>query len=153
MSAANFVMALAMGAIISLYLPMISRMSQLLGSPTMGNVPFFAVALIASLVIALASGQGAEAFGRIPSLPMWLFLSGVASAVMIVGSSYLVPQIGTGAFFVLLVAGQILFGALINQFGLLGVPVQPITMLKLLGIVMAIAGAAIVSFAPAASTG
>ncbi len=72
---------------------------------------------------------------------------------MIVGSSYLVPQIGTGAFFVLLVAGQILFGALINQFGLLGVPVQPITMLKLLGIVMAIAGAAIVSFAPAASTG
>jgi transporter family-2 protein len=49
---------------------------------------------------------------------------------MIFGSSYLVPRIGTGALFVLLVAGQIIIGAVINHYGLLGVPEQSISTVK-----------------------
>lgn len=44
------------------------------------------------------------------------------SALMIFRSSYLVPRIGTGALFVLVVSGQIIIGAVINHYGLLGVP-------------------------------
>jgi transporter family-2 protein len=65
---------------------------------------------------------------------------------MIFGSSYLVPRIGTGALFVLLVAGQIIIGAVINHYGLLGVPEQSISTVKLSGTVLVLAGAVLVSF-------
>jgi transporter family-2 protein len=65
---------------------------------------------------------------------------------MIFGSSYLVPRIGTGALFVLLVAGQIIIGAVINHYGLLGIPEQSISTVKLSGTVLVLAGAVLVSF-------
>ena len=65
---------------------------------------------------------------------------------MIFGSSYLVPRIGTGALFVLLVAGQIIIGAVINHYGLLGVPEQSISTVKLSGTVLVLAGAVLISF-------
>ena len=62
------------------------------------------------------------------------------------GVSDLVPRIGTGALFALLVTGQILAGMLINHFGLLGVPVQPISLATGLGALFVIIGAVIVTF-------
>ena len=65
---------------------------------------------------------------------------------MIFRSSYLVPRIGTGALFVLVVSGQIIIGAVINHYGLLGVPEQSISTVKLSGTVLVLAGAVLVSF-------
>lgn len=144
---ANYLLAVVMGAAISLYIPMISRSSQIMGSPFMGNVPFFAVALITSIVISLGAGQRPADYARMADVPAWMFVAGVVSALMIIGSSYLIPRIGTGAFFVLMVSGQILLGLVINQFGLLGVPVQPANLMKLGGAALVIGGAAMVTFA------
>lgn len=142
----NAILAMLMGAAISVYLPMISQSARIMGHPTMGNVPFFGIAFLTSIVIALASGIRPADFVRAAEVPAWLFLAGVVSALMIIGSVYLIPRIGTGAFFVLMVTGQIVFGVVINQFGLLGVPVQPITLFKSIGVLLVITGAAIVTF-------
>jgi transporter family-2 protein len=139
-----------MGAVMSIYIPMISQSAKIMGAAVMGNVPFFLVAFVTSVIIALLSGQRADAFGKIAQIPPWLFLAGVMSAGIIVGATYLVPRIGTGALFVLLVTGQILAGLIINQFGLLGVPVQPMTMQIGIGATMVVAGAALVTFSAAA---
>ena len=139
-------LALAMGAMISIYLPMITRMAGLLGSAPMANVPFFAVAFLCSVAIALVSGGRATDFGKIGSLPPWLFLSGVMSAGMIIGSSYLIPRIGIGAFFVLLVSGQVLAGLVFGQLGLFGVPASALTFGKLAGAAMVVGGVWLVTF-------
>ncbi len=139
-------LALLMGAIISIYLPMITRTAQLLGSGPMANVPFFAIALISSVVIAFATGARAAQFQKIGTLPLWLLTAGVMSAGMIIGSSYLIPRIGIGAFFVQLVSGQVLTGMIFGYFGLFGMPVTAITWGKALGAVFVIAGVYLVSF-------
>ena len=46
-----------------------------------------------------------------------MYLSGVLSGLMILGSAFLIPQIGAGPFFVLFVAGQVVTGAIIGHFG------------------------------------
>ena len=69
------------------------------------------------------------------------------SAAIIVGATFLVPKIGTGALFVMLVTGQILAGMIINHFGLLGVPVQPVNWVAAAGGLLVILGAALVTFA------
>lgn len=144
-----YVLAVVMGAVMSIYIPMISQSARIMGAAVMGNVPFFFVAFVTSVLVAFASGQRGDAFSRIKDVPPWLFLAGVMSAGIIVGATFLVPRIGTGALFVLLVTGQILAGLVINQFGLMGVPAQPMTAMIAIGAVMVVAGAALVTFGAA----
>lgn len=143
----NISIAIAMGAAMAVYFPMISLSARILGAPIMGNVPFFAVALICSLIISRMSGIRYTEYSKLADVPAWLFLAGAISAFMITGTSYLVPRIGTGALFVSLVTGQILFGLVINHFGMLNVPVQPFTLVKAAGALLVILGAAIIMFA------
>ena len=139
-------LALLMGAIISLYLPMISQTAKILGSGPMANVPFFAIALVSSVAIAIGTGSRGTDFQKISTLPLWLLTAGVMSAGMIIGSSYLIPKIGIGAFFVLLVSGQVLAGMIFGYFGLFGVPATALTFGKILGALFVIAGVYLVTF-------
>ena len=139
-------LALLMGAIISIYLPMISQTARMLGSGPMANVPFFAVALISSVLIAFATGSRAEQFQKIGSLPLWLLTAGIMSAGMIIGSSFLIPKIGIGTFFVLLVSGQVLAGMIFGYFGLFGVPATALTFGKVLGAILVVGGVYLVTF-------
>ena len=139
-------MALAMGAIISIYLPMVTQTAKILGSGPMANVPFFAVAFVSSLIIALVSGARSDTFQKISAIPPLLLTAGAMSAAMIIGSSFLIPRIGIGTFFVLLVSGQVLAGMVFGYFGLFGVPATALTLGKALGAAMVIGGVWLVTF-------
>ena len=140
------VLALLMGALISVYLPMISQTANILKSAPLANVPFFGIAFVSSILISLMSGSKTDDFSTIPSLPLWLLSAGVLSAFMVLGSSYLVPKIGISAFFVLVVSGQIITGMIFSSFGLLGAPISPLSLGKLIGLVMVIFGAYLVTY-------
>lgn len=139
-------LALLLGAIISIYLPMISQSAKLLGSGPMANVPFFGIAFLASILIALATGARGSAFQKVGALPPVLLTAGVMSAGMIIGSSYLIPRIGIGAFFVLLVSGQVLAGLVFGWAGLFGVPPTALSLGKVAGAAMVIGGVWLVTF-------
>lgn len=139
-------MALTMGAIISIYLPMIAKTAQILGSGTLANVPFFGAALLTSIVIAIATGSRLADIGRTLTLPPWLLTAGVMSAAMIIGSVFLIPRIGIGTFFVLLVSGQVLAGLVFGYFGLFGVAASDMSAGKLAGAALVIGGVWLVTF-------
>ena len=139
-------LALLMGALLSVYVPMISKSAQILGSGPLANVPFFAVALVSSILIAIATGSRSGDIQKITSLPLWLLTAGIMSAGMIIGSSYLVPRIGIGAFFVLLVSGQVLAGMIFGYFGMFGVPASALTLGKVAGAFLVIGGVYLVTF-------
>ena len=83
---------------------------------------------------------------------MLTFFSGLGDAAAAAGGVLVTTALFdtmTGALFVLLVTGQILAGLAINQFGLLGVPAQPMTLSIAVGALLVIAGAALVTFGAA----
>ena len=143
---AHFALALCLGAIISIYLPMITQTSRILGSAPMANVPFFGIAFASSILIAIATGSRLADFQKSLSLPPALLTAGVMSAGMIIGSSFLIPKIGLGAFFVLLVSGQVLAGLVFGNLGLFGVPATELSFGKIAGAVLVIAGVWLVTF-------
>ncbi|MCB1379577.1 MAG: DMT family transporter [Alphaproteobacteria bacterium] len=136
--------AVAMGGSLALYIPMLSQSGRIVGSPVMANIPFFFIALLTTIVIFLATGKLSDV-GNLAQVPPWMFTAGIVSAFMIVGSVFLIPRIGAGPFFVLLVAGQLLMGAVVSHFGLLGSPVDPANLKKVAGVLLAIAGAYLVT--------
>ena len=139
-------LALSMGAIMSIYLPMIAQTGKLLGSAPMANVPFFFIAFATSVIIAFATGARSADFNKITGLPPLLLTAGIMSAAMIIGSTFLIPRIGIGAFFVLVVSGQVLAGMMFGYFGLFGVAPAALTIGKIGGAAMVIAGVWLVTF-------
>lgn len=138
-------LALALGAVVSIYFPMIAQSAKILGSGPLANVPFFGIAFLTSVFIALATGARTVDFYKIPTVPLWLLSAGVMSAGLIIGSSFLIPRIGLGAFFVLLVSGQVLAGMVFGQLGLFGMAPSPVTVWKGAGVLMVVGGVYLVT--------
>ena len=67
------------------------------------------------------------------------------SAVLISFRTFLIPRIGTGAFMVLLVSGQVLAGILFGYLGLFGMAASAVSATKLLGAAMVIGGVYLVA--------
>ncbi|MCW3784264.1 DMT family transporter [Defluviimonas salinarum] len=139
-------LALFMGVLLATYLPVLSQSGRLVGSPILANVPFYFFGLVTSAMLAVAAGNRMDDFARLRELPGWMFLTGVVSALMILGSTFLIPRIGPGAFFVLLVAGQIMTGAVLSHMGWLGAPVDPIGLRKLAGLGLVMLGTGLVAW-------
>lgn len=110
-----------------------------IGSPVAAVVLLFVVAMSAALVIGLISGE-VRALGRIADQPPHLFLAGLLVLFYVLSITWVAPHFGIGnaIFFVLL--GQIISAAMIDQFGLFGAPVQPISAARAAGLALMGAG-------------
>lgn len=143
MQTSTFVaVALFMGMMLSIYLPMNSAVSKYLGSSIAATVTFFVVALLTSILIFIFVGEY-EAIPKIGEVPKYLYLSGFVAAFIVIGTTFLIPKIGARTFFILLVSGQILMAVIVSHFGILESPQDPITLKKILGAALVIAGASL----------
>lgn len=126
---------LCAGALIVFQSAVNVRMSATLGSPaTTTLINFIVGALFLGLVLLLFGRlQGFSVAGNVP---WWAWLGGVAGAVIVLGATYLVPHIGTANLVALLVSGQALTALAFDHFGWLGVPTFPLTVSRLLGVIM-----------------
>jgi bacterial/archaeal transporter family-2 protein len=104
----------------------------------------FAAVLGALLVVALTLvvGRGAGIAGGL-SQPPWLWLSGPLGAFVVLTLTYAPPRLGTFATVALLISGQLAAGALIDAFGLVGSERIALTPVRVAGLVLLAAGAAL----------
>ena len=133
-------LALLIGAIISIYFPMNSAVSRYLGSPLTANISFFVVALATAIVLFALWGE-VETLGKMRHVPTYLFLTGVISAFIVLGTTFLIPKLGARQFFILTIAGQIVMAIVVSHFGALESPQDPVTMRKMLRAVLVFLGA------------
>lgn len=130
-----------LGMATALYLSANGHVGKLLNSPVAASLPFFATALASSIALLFLMGQSSAVSG-LRTVPGPLLLTGVASAIMILGTTILVPKLGAGPFFVLLLAGQLLGALLVSHFGWLSSPLQPMGIRQVLGVALMVTGAA-----------
>ena len=90
-------LAFLMGIIMSIYLPMNSSVSRYAGSSITANVTFFLVALLTSILIFLLFGQFDTVY-KVKNVPIYLYLTGVISAFIVLGITFLIPHIGQENF-------------------------------------------------------
>lgn len=139
-------LALFLGVILSVHLGMNAQVGALVRNPRMGNAIFWIIGAVTATVIGLTAWDP-TVFQSLREVPVWLFAAGAMGAALVFGIAWVIPQIGAGTFFVLLIAGQVITGMLLSHFGLLGSPLEPITMMKVFGVLLLVAGASVVTFA------
>jgi transporter family-2 protein len=137
---------LIIGFVLTLHLSMNAQVGAIVKNPRMGNALFWTIGAATAIIIGL-TGWDPGFFGNLKSVPPWLLTAGIMGGALVFGIAWAMPKLGAGTAFVLMIAGQVISGMVFSHYGLLGSPVEPFTLIKFLGVVLLIAGAAIVTLA------
>lgn len=135
---------LIIGFVLTLHLAMNSQVGAILKNPRMGNAIFWVIGGVTAVIIGLTDWDPAV-FARLKEVPLWLLTAGVMGGALVFGIAWTMPKLGAGNAFVLMIAGQVISGMIFSHFGLFGSPVEPISMAKLGGALLLVAGAATVT--------
>lgn len=130
------------GAFVAIQAPVNAQLARGLGMPVAAAAISFLVGAVVLGTIAFlaARTQGVAVDWRAPA--PWLFIAGgCLGAFYVTSSVLLIPRIGTAALMAFLVAGQLLAGMLVDRAGYLGVAVREISMGRIAGAMLLLAGA------------
>jgi bacterial/archaeal transporter family-2 protein len=101
------------------------------------------VQLVLSFSLLLVARRGIGNLGDALEAPKWMWAGGAMGLLVVLTITFAQPRIGTTATIGILIAGQLVMGAVIDRFGLFGVDQITLTWPRLLGIGLLGAGAAL----------
>ena len=126
------------GAAVGIQAPLSSIISQRLGIIESVFIVHAGGALVA-LIPLLYYGGGKLSQWRI--VPWYALCAGGFGLVVIFSVSYMIPRIGVANALIILLAGQLLIGTMLDHYGLLGAAVRPLNLTRVVGLVVVFAGA------------
>jgi len=135
-------LTLAVGAGFAMQSPINSALGKDIG-PIPAATVSFAAGTVMLAVVSVAFGGG---FGRIGAHPVWwhYVAGGLLGAAVVGVTTVAVRTLGSRAMIACLLTGQLAMAAAIDQFGLLGIPQQGISLARGIGLVLLAAGVALV---------
>jgi transporter family-2 protein len=101
------------------------------------------VQLLLATAVLLVSRHGVGRLGTAFSAPPWMWIGGLMGLTVVFSITFAQPRIGATATIGILIAGQLVMGAVIDSYGLFGVHQIALTGPRLLGIALLAAGAAL----------
>ena len=127
------------GGLIALQAPINSELGKSVGTFQAAFVSF----AIGTLVLAVIAGLAKGSFGQIPeakNLPWYYLTGGVLGAIYVTTVLVTVRSLGAGPVVAATIAGQLSASLVVDQLGILGVEKDPITAVKVVGVVLLAAG-------------
>ncbi len=79
-----------------------------------------------------------------PELPLWIWSGGILGAFLVVVSIVLAPKIGAANLMAFMIAGQMVAGMVLDQFGLIGYEIHPTSVRRLIGVILLVAGVVLI---------
>lgn len=122
-----------------------AQLSSIVGNPVQATTVAFFVATMALLLFCTCLGKTqlvGKAFSR--DYPWWMWTGGLCGAIIVFSNAWLVPKVGVGVFSMALLVGQLALSMLMEHRGWLGAPRKSITWQKIVGILLMLAGVALI---------
>lgn len=137
-------LALLAGAMMPTQAATNNKMAAIVGSPILSAFISFVVGTAALLVYLLLSGESLGNLISVKEAPAIAWLGGLLGAFFVTAAVILVPRLGVGLTFSLIVAGQMMVTLVIDHFGLLGVPVKAVSFARVAGVALIAAGVVLI---------
>ena len=118
-----------------------ARLAQRVGSYESSLISF-AVGTLAMLIVVLISGKGN--LRGVTAVPWWELTGGLLGAYFVTLTIIAVPRLGTTAVMAIIITGQLITGALLDQTGAFGMRQIPLTSVRGIGILLLCLGASLV---------
>lgn len=136
--------ALFAGSILPLQAGLNARMGQIVGQPVVSAILSFGTGLAGLLVYMLASRVPLSTLALAAQAPRILWIAGLLGAFYVTTMILLVPKLGMTLAFGAVIAGQMIASMVMDHYGLLGIPVHPVSPLRVLGVLCIVAGVILV---------
>jgi transporter family-2 protein len=135
-------LTVAVGASFAMQAPINAALGRDIGPIPAATVSFLA-GTVALVIVSVLFGGG---FGRVGAHPVWWhYVAGGLIGAAVVGTTVVtVRTLGSKGMIGCLIGGQLAMAAVIDQFGLLGVPQQALTVPRAIGLAMLAGGLALV---------
>lgn len=134
-------LAILAGAILPIQATFNAKMAKFADSPVLAALLSFATGTIALVLYALVTQPNLSMqLASTRQAPAYVWLAGILGAFYVVGSVALLPRLGVALTFSLIIAGQMLVTAVVDHYGLLGVPVKMINLPRIIGLLLIIGG-------------
>lgn len=110
-----------------------AQLGNRIGSPAAAATILFVVALCVATVAMLLT-SGVASLAQVPAQPKHLLLGGFFVAFYVLSVTWIAPRFGVGNAIFCVLLGQMLAASVIDQFGLFGAVVRPLTLMRASGI-------------------
>ena len=118
--------------------------AQAVGSPYLASFFSFLTGTLALLLLCLALRLSWPEGKVIAGLPWWAWTAGPMGAFFVTMTIVAVPRLGAMSVMALLIAGQMAMSLVLDHFGWLGIPAQPVSLWRILGAVLLFAGVVLI---------
>jgi len=128
-----YLLVIAAGASVAFQQVLIANLRMQVGSAWWAAVASYLVGLLFTLAIALIV-PGPKMTDIIPRGGDWLpWFGGIFGAIFLAITILMVPKLGAATTISLIIVGQLTLSLVMDHFGLLGLPIQPVSAIKMLG--------------------
>ena len=134
------IMAAAAGISLVVQQALNANLRTALGSAAWSGFMSYFIGVVCMAALALLLRDPVPSAAIAARIPWFAWSGGLFGAIFIGLGIFLVPQLGAATFFALLIAGQMLGSVAFDHFGLLGVPVHPISAVRIAGAALLVGG-------------
>jgi bacterial/archaeal transporter family-2 protein len=140
------------GAFIPVMAILNGRLGKSMGEALHASVILFGVGFVFCLTVALVLTKSLPQAADLANAKPIEYLGGFIVGFYVISATLLAPRIGLANFIVCAVSAQIIISVVIDHFGLLGAMVRPVSMTRLAGIGLLIAGIIVTQISDSTST-
>jgi bacterial/archaeal transporter family-2 protein len=132
------------GVLLTVQVGLNSTLGRAVGTERFAVLMNFLVGSVGLLIYFAAAGGGLPSRSGLAVVPAWAWFGGFLGACYVAVATFCGPRIGAAALLALTVFGQLLASLLVDQFGWLGFPVQPISPTRLAGAALLLGGVGLI---------
>ena len=134
--------ALAAGAMLPIQFGINAQLAEWIGGSVRAAFVSFLVGAVALFVAVLVAARGWP--DRTGDAPWWVWTGGLLGAFYVLGSIVTAPKLGAATLVALILAGQAIASLAVDHFGWVGFEEEPITALRIVGVLLLAGGVALV---------
>jgi transporter family-2 protein len=126
------------GGFIALQAPINAGLGKVTGNFAAATISFAIGTVLLAAIVAVSGKAGG--LGNVAHVDWYYLLGGALGAAYVFSALVLVSEIGAGPVAAATVTGQLTTSVILDQIGFLGLPQEPITLSRVLGVVLLLAG-------------
>lgn len=131
--------AILIGALMPVQAGLNAQLTQSLKHPFLGAFVSLTTGAIVVGGMSLFHGDIGN-LKRLPEIPPHLFVGGLFGALFVGSSLFFIPRMGATAMIASFITGQLICSVMIDHFGWLGLPSQPVQLHRVLGVFLLFVG-------------
>jgi bacterial/archaeal transporter family-2 protein len=113
-----------------------SQLRKFLQSANSAALVSFLVGGLALAALVIGTRAPLPSRDTLASVPVWAWFGGLLGAFYVASSTVVAAELGATTLLALALAGQLATALVIDHFGWLGMPVNPITLTRVTGVVL-----------------